>query len=92
LHLPAGHLVSGPFLEDVAQHCALTGGQIRNAALVATLLGLDAGRPVNDQLLLLAIEGEYRKAGALCPLREDGRSRSYHGGVDSFVNALGGTG
>jgi hypothetical protein len=88
LHLPIDHQVSAEFLADVGQRCALTGGQIRNAALAATLLALDADQPISDELLLLAIEGEYRKAGALCPLREDGQARSYHGGVDSFVAAF----
>jgi len=88
LHLPSDHGVSAEFLADVAQRCVLTGGQIRNAALAATLLGVDADQPIGDELLFLAIESEYRKAGALCPLRDDGESRDYHGGVESFVATI----
>jgi hypothetical protein len=88
LHLPSDHQVSAEFLADVAQRCVLTGGQIRNAALAATLLAVDADRPISDELLFLAIESEYRKAGALCPLRDDGETRAYHGGVESFVATI----
>jgi len=88
LHLPPDHAASSVFLDDVAQRCALTGAQIRNAALAATLLALDSDDRVTDDHLLVAIEGEYRKAGGMCPLRDDGQARAFHGGVDSFVSAL----
>jgi SpoVK/Ycf46/Vps4 family AAA+-type ATPase len=89
LHLPPDSVVTRTLLDDVAQRCSLTGGQIRNAGLAATLIAMDAGDPVDDEHLLLAIEGEYRKAGALCPLTEHGHAREYHGGVDAFVTTLG---
>ena len=41
IHLPADHAVPEATLRRVARECALNGGQIRNAALQATLLALD---------------------------------------------------
>ena len=41
IHLPEEHAVSEATLRRVARDCALNGGQIRNAALQATLLALD---------------------------------------------------
>jgi hypothetical protein len=65
LHLPAGHRVDEPFLEAVSGQCALTGGQIRNAAQLATLLALDGGGgDVARPHLESALQSEYRKAGA----------------------------
>lgn len=72
LHLPPQHAVSNATLQDVAQRCALSGGQIRNAALHAGLLALDAGAPINDAGLLAAVRREYRQSGGVCPLREQG--------------------
>ena len=69
LHLPDGHDVPQRWLDEVAWRCVLNGGQIRNAALHARLLALDAGRPIDADHLGLAIEREYRKAGAVCPVR-----------------------
>lgn len=69
LHLPDDHAVDDAFLHDLAVRCQLTGGQIRNAALHATLLALDEGgtvvRPVHVEA---GVRSEYRKAGATCPL------------------------
>lgn len=67
-HLPEDHAISAAYLEEVASRCALTGGQIRNAALHATLLASDNG-PVADQHLAESIQREYRKAGAAYPMR-----------------------
>jgi hypothetical protein len=72
LHLPAGHAVEDAFLDEVAGRCALTGGQIRNAVLHATLLALDDGDPVTARQVEAAVRREYRKAGAVCPLRPRG--------------------
>jgi hypothetical protein len=69
LHLPGDHAVSEALLNEAAYRCQLTGGQIRNAVLHASLLGLDDGRAVDDAHVALAIRREYRKAGAVCPLR-----------------------
>lgn len=72
LHLPAGHVIACDWLDHLAWRCSLSGGQIRNAAQHAALLALDAQRPLDRALLLAAVQREYRKAGAVCPLREGG--------------------
>jgi hypothetical protein len=65
LHLPARHRVDEAFLEAVSGQCVLTGGQIRNAAQLATLLALDGGEgDVARPHLEAALRSEYRKAGA----------------------------
>ena len=88
LHLPTDHEVSHEQLERLAVACALTGGQIRNAALHAALLAVeDGGPPVAGHHLEEAIENEYRKAGAAYPLTES--RRPGHGGVEAFMSALG---
>jgi hypothetical protein len=69
LHLPGDHAVSEAMLNEAAYRCQLTGGQIRNAVLHASLLALDDGRAVDDGHVALAVRREYRKAGAVCPLR-----------------------
>lgn len=69
LHLPPAHAVQSAFLEQVAQRCILSGGQIRNAVLQASLLALDDGGIVTSLHLEAAIQREYSKAGAVCPLR-----------------------
>ncbi len=68
LHLPAAHAVDEALLDEVALRCALTGGQIRNAVLHASLLGLAAGS-LGSAHLEAAVRREYRKAGGVCPLR-----------------------
>ncbi len=75
LHLPATHAVHPPVLEEIAQRCALTGGQIRNAVLHASLLALDDGQVITSSHLEAAVLREYRKAGAVCPLRASGFTR-----------------
>ena len=67
-HLPDDHAVDAPLLTDVARRCALSGGQIRNAALHATLLSLAGGGPVGAEHLSSAVRREYRKLGQTCPL------------------------
>ena len=57
------------WLEDAACRCALGGGQWRNVVAHARLLALDAGRPLGENHLHAALEREYRKSGASCPLR-----------------------
>ena len=72
LHLPAGNDVHPEFMGRIAAQCSLTGGQIRNAALLATLLAVQEGaNRVQDRHLEAAIRAEYRKAGAVCPLGQD---------------------
>lgn len=87
-HLPQEHAVSAGFLDEVAVRCALTGGQIRNAALHATLLA-GAGRPVGDEQVEAALQREYRKAGAaypMVPARVDG---GHMGRLRKFAAGLG---
>jgi hypothetical protein len=69
LHLPAAHLVDAAFLDEVATRCALNGGQVRNAVVHASLLAVQAGSAIDTVLLERAVRREYRKAGAVCPLR-----------------------
>jgi hypothetical protein len=69
IHLPFAHQVEAPLLAELASRCVLTGGQIRNAALHASVLALDRGEPVNSLHVELAVQREYRKTGGVCPLR-----------------------
>jgi SpoVK/Ycf46/Vps4 family AAA+-type ATPase len=69
LHLPSNHAIDHSLLEEVAGRCRLTGGEIRNASLHASLLALDDGGIVTSAQLEAAIQREYRKMGAVCPLR-----------------------
>ncbi len=71
-HLPADHAVDAGALAMIAQRCALTGGQIRNAALHAWLLAMrrTPSRVVPTTADVDAgVRREYRKVGAVCPLR-----------------------
>jgi len=70
LHLPSSHLVDQSMLREVAARCQMTGGQIRNAALHAALLALEDGIEITNRHLESAVQREYRKAGAICPLRQ----------------------
>jgi ATPase family protein associated with various cellular activities (AAA) len=69
-HLPQRHAVTAPALERLATACRLTGGQIRNAAVHATLLAVDADRLVDDRCLVAAVERELTVAGKTSPLRD----------------------
>jgi hypothetical protein len=69
LHLPEPHDVDPGFLEEVAGRCMLSGGQIRNAVLHASLLAVEREGRVETIDVELAVRREYRKAGAACPLR-----------------------
>lgn len=69
LHLPADHAVEPSLLAEVAGRCQLSGGQIRNAVLHASLLALEEDGPLRSQHLEAAVEREYRKVGGSCPLR-----------------------
>jgi len=70
LHLPPDNVVSASLLHDLAVRCDLTGGAIRNAALHAALLALEAVVAVGDNEIDAAVRREYRKLGAVCPLRQ----------------------
>ena len=67
-HLPPDHDVGDRLLTDIARRCTLTGGAIRNAAVHATLLALDAEVPVDEAAVLAALRREYRRTGGTCPL------------------------
>jgi ATPase family associated with various cellular activities (AAA) len=69
LHLPRAHRVDIDLLEEASARCAMTGGQIKNAALHASLLALEDGGIVTSAMVEAAIDREYRKAGGVCPLR-----------------------
>jgi len=73
-HLPARHEVGDALLDEVAHRCELTGGQIRNAVLHAAAVALAEGREVSDAHVEEAVRREYRKAGAVCPLRDPARA------------------
>lgn len=68
LHLPASHAIPDNWMEEVARRCELNGGQIRNAVLHTSLLTLNDGGIMTAPLLTRAIQREYRKVGAVCPL------------------------
>jgi hypothetical protein len=67
-HLPPDHQASDALLDDLARRCALTGGQIRNAAIHASLLAIDQNRPVGPAETLDAVRREYQRSGASSPL------------------------
>jgi hypothetical protein len=69
MHLPAGHEIDAALLNDVAGRCVMTGGQIRNAALHASVLALEGAGVMTSLHLEAAVHREYRKLGAVCPLR-----------------------
>jgi hypothetical protein len=88
LHLPQRHEIDYSTLEEIAQRCALSGGQIRNIALHATLLALDSDGLLTQDTLHRALESEYRKAGAVNPLRLTVQVQSESPAIASFVEAF----
>lgn len=71
LHLPNNHCVPAGVLDEISMKCELTGGQIRNAALHATLLAVGDDGTITAAHLGSAVWREYRKSGAVCPLRRE---------------------
>ncbi|HEV2861675.1 MAG TPA: AAA family ATPase [Pyrinomonadaceae bacterium] len=69
LHLPQKHAVGQNLLGEVSRRCSLSGGQIRNAVLHASLLALSNGGTITSEHLEAAVRREYSKEGAVCPLR-----------------------
>ena len=69
LHLPQEHGIESALLSNISGCCALNGGQIRNAVLHASLLALSNGGKLTSTYLISAIQREYRKMGAACPLQ-----------------------
>jgi hypothetical protein len=89
LHLPENHTVGGDLLEEVAFRCALTGGQIRSAALGASVLAIaDDGGIVKNRHLRQAVHSEYRKAGAICPLNTHDRDSAEQAGLETFLSMM----
>ncbi len=91
LHLPDAHTVDAAALERIAVRCAMTGGQIRNAAQLATLLAMDSrAGVVSEAHLEQAVHSEYRKAGATSPLqpRQNGHRAGRRNGMAAMVDAL----
>lgn len=74
MHLPAGHRVGAALLEEIAHRCTLSGGQIRNAVLHASLVALAEDGTPCDHHLEAAVQREYRKTGAVSPLRSGRRA------------------
>jgi DNA polymerase III delta prime subunit len=68
-HLPENHDVPEMFLEEIIQRCPLTGGQIRNVALHSAALALGERSGLKARHIESAVRREYRKIGAICPLR-----------------------
>lgn len=87
-HLPREDSVSQDYLQEVASRCSMTGGQIRNAALHATLLALGEGGKVTDANLESAVQREYRKAGAACPLRPRAAVRGQSDRLRQFASDI----
>jgi histone H3/H4 len=79
LHL-GEHCVDDELLQEIACRCPLTGGQLRNIALHARLLALQAERPLSGEHLHAALIREYRKIGAHCPLKRSGTRVGEAGG------------
>jgi hypothetical protein len=88
LHLPAGHAVDGAVLEEASVRYALTGGQIRNAALYATLAALARGGRVERADLVSGIELEHRKAGASFHGDPAVDGRDSGAALDRFMGAI----
>jgi SpoVK/Ycf46/Vps4 family AAA+-type ATPase len=68
LHLSDPNL-DDDWLQQAACRCALNGGQLRNVAAHARLLALEDGSALCTDHVYAALTREYRKTGALCPLR-----------------------
>lgn len=71
LHLPEKNEIDYGKLEEITQKCKLTGGQIRNVSLHAASLALAEKSVLQTFHLESAVRREYRKSGAICPLREN---------------------
>lgn len=69
MHLPEAHAVDAALLQEIAVRCRLTGGQIRNAVLHASVLALDAEGVITSDYLQSGLLREYEKLGSVCPLR-----------------------
>jgi hypothetical protein len=87
-HLPASHTIPQEAIEEIAMRYPLTGGQIRNAAMQATLLALSQGCAVCAENLREAIQVEHRKAGVTYSEKKpDGPARNDRA-IASFLGDL----
>ncbi|MFG6457828.1 ATP-binding protein [Roseateles sp. BYS96W] len=68
-HLPEDHGLTAAQLGAVAEACTLAGGQVRNVVLDAVSAALSRDGVVGAELLLDALQREYRRSGGLCPLK-----------------------
>lgn len=75
-HLPENNEISSNLLQEIIQRCKLTGGQIRNIALHAASLALSEKKYLNTKHVEIAVRREYRKIGAICPLRASSGNNS----------------
>jgi hypothetical protein len=69
MFLPENNSVNDRLLSEIVTRCSLTGAQIRNAVLHASLVALGNGGIVTSDYVEAAVRREYRKLGAACPLR-----------------------
>ena len=86
-HLPEERRISPSLLQEIAQRCALTGGQIRNAALHAALIAVDGRRDghVNDDDIEAAVQREYHKLGTFSPLKRVTPSNGHQQALGRFL-------
>jgi AAA+ superfamily predicted ATPase len=63
-HLPADHAIDAAAIEELAIRYAMSGGEIRNAVIHATLRAVARGSRLQRGDLVAAVETEHRKAGA----------------------------
>jgi hypothetical protein len=73
LHLPDQHTVDDALLEELALRCALSGAQMRNAVVHASLLALEENCALGSGHLDAAVRREYVKCGEICPLAAEVR-------------------
>ena len=88
LHLPEAHALDDDTLEEVSVRYPLSGGQVRNAALYASLSAIGRGGRVERRDLVAAIELEHRKAGASFRREPEGAPREAGGALERFVSAI----
>jgi hypothetical protein len=88
VHLPERHAIHDAFLRSVSRRCRMTGGQIRNAAQLATLLAIDDRRIPDDRHLEQAVRSEYRKAGATSPIQLHGAAPEQAVRLQAFLDAF----
>jgi SpoVK/Ycf46/Vps4 family AAA+-type ATPase len=88
LHLPRDHVLESATIEEVALRHALSGGQVRNAALYAELSAIGRGGRVERADLLSAIELEHRKSGASFRREPEATPRYTGEALERFVSAI----